>query len=361
MSENAEARERCANCGAEMKGPFCAVCGQSEKDIRLPILTLASEAADGLLSWDGRMLSTLRALYMRPGQVARDYCDGKRVAHTAPVRLYLLISLFFFAAMALAGVRVIAIQLSPTEETVRAQDVEVIEQRRNILAEARAAALARAEESGTDGPETVGRLMAECGAEPGPDEIGPDGELVFARDTNLVITLFQHGEAPSPRRMTTEMRNCFARDVQATGLTERFGDVAIMALTEPAAFEQRASAAAGQALILMVGAFILMNMALHPRRRVIEHVVHALYFHAASLPALALPIILARFVDGTLAGQIALVAVSGLFNIWLIWAYDRGFYRSSWWGGVLRVIPLVMGYVLAVGFISIGIMFLSTL
>ena len=369
MSDGREEGGACANCGEPMQGPYCAACGQSEKDIRLPILTLASEAADGLLSWDGRLLATLRALYTRPGQVARDYCDGKRVAHTAPVRLYLLVSLVFFAVMAIGGVRVVAIELSPSDAQIAAQDPEEIAERRERLADG----ARRTTSLGSDGDvedavvsDGEGQaadavdLIVSCGVEPGPDEIAADGGFIFARDTNLIITLFQHGEAPSARRLNPEMELCFQRDVEAAGVSSRFSAVAITALTDPGAFERRAAAAAGQALILMVGAFILMNMALHPRRRIIEQVVHALYFHAAYLPVLATAILLARLVDGFEPGQIALAGSTFLFVMWLIWAYDRGFYASSWWGGLLRLIPLAMGYTLVAGLIAIGLLLLPT-
>lgn len=53
---------------------------------------LAATAADDLLSWDSRLLRTVRALMLRPGHLTREYLAGRRVDHVPPFRLYLLAS-----------------------------------------------------------------------------------------------------------------------------------------------------------------------------------------------------------------------------------------------------------------------------
>ncbi|MEE2566958.1 DUF3667 domain-containing protein [Hyphobacterium marinum] len=114
-TETTEPSQTCANCGAILTGAYCAECGQSREDINRPFWTLATDTLDGLFSWDGRLLTTLRQLYTRPGRVARDYADGKRQSFTPPIRLYLIVSLVFFAAMTLSGVRIIAVNTSMSE------------------------------------------------------------------------------------------------------------------------------------------------------------------------------------------------------------------------------------------------------
>ena len=95
--------ETCGNCGAPLTGRYCAACGQSREDICRPIWSLLTDTLDGLLSWDGRILTTFRHLYTRPGRVARDYVGGKRASFTPPVRLYIIASVIFFAAISLSG------------------------------------------------------------------------------------------------------------------------------------------------------------------------------------------------------------------------------------------------------------------
>lgn len=106
--------QTCANCGAPLNDEFCAHCGQSREDLNRPIWTLATDTLDGMFSWDGRLLTTLRQLYTRPGRVARNYADGKRQSFTPPIRLYLIVSLVFFAAMTFSGVSIIAVDTITT-------------------------------------------------------------------------------------------------------------------------------------------------------------------------------------------------------------------------------------------------------
>lgn len=85
----------CLNCGATLHGSFCSDCGQSSDDHKRPILHLLREGMEGLVHLDGRLIRTLPLLFFRPGQLARDHMDGRRMRHVPPFRLF-LVSLFLF-------------------------------------------------------------------------------------------------------------------------------------------------------------------------------------------------------------------------------------------------------------------------
>ena len=107
----------CLNCGTALAGDFCHRCGQKSTPPVLPARALLAGAADDLLSWDARLVRTLRALLLRPGWLTREYLAGRRVDHVPPFRLYLLVSaanlalatvlkanrFFFFSAQPGAG------------------------------------------------------------------------------------------------------------------------------------------------------------------------------------------------------------------------------------------------------------------
>jgi hypothetical protein len=93
---------RCANCGAEVPGRFCARCGQERsRSLRIPFHRLVAEVAGELLSVDSRIGRTLAPLFLRPGSMTRAWLDGRRASHTSPVKLYLVFSFLFFLAGAL--------------------------------------------------------------------------------------------------------------------------------------------------------------------------------------------------------------------------------------------------------------------
>ena len=91
----------CLNCQRPLAEDdrYCPACGQSRKVLRRPWLRALRELLDELFDFDGRMLASLRLLLARPGVLPRDYNAGRRVAHTSPVRMYLLVSLAFFLVL----------------------------------------------------------------------------------------------------------------------------------------------------------------------------------------------------------------------------------------------------------------------
>ena len=306
----------CANCGAPLTGEYCAQCGQSRAELKRPIIGLFTDALDGLLTWDGRLLTTFRQLYARPGKLARDFVDGQRRRFTPPVRLYLVVSLVFFAAMAFSGVRIVAVNIS----------------------------------------------LDETGA----PNVG---------EPNVVVTLFQPPRDAAPVALDADAQRQVIEAAQARGLSERMQSVALDAMNSPDELEAKAAAAASQAMILMVVVFALLSALLHPRRRLIEHTVHALYFHAALLLPLAAFIIVGirlplpdvmlpigpQGVALSLVIALLLAAIATIGFVSGIVLFDRGFYDSSWVGAVLRAIPLVLGYVTSAVFAALGLIFLAAL
>lgn len=88
----------CKNCATDLpeSARFCPKCGQSSWVHTRPWTEVIGELTDELFEFDGRMLMSLRLLLFRPGQLSYDYNQGRRMAHTPPLRMYLIISLVFF-------------------------------------------------------------------------------------------------------------------------------------------------------------------------------------------------------------------------------------------------------------------------
>lgn len=289
--------ETCANCGAPLSGDYCAHCGQSREDIRRPALSLVTETLDGLLSWDGRLLTTFRQLFTRPGRVARDYADGRRQRYTPPVRLYLIVSLLFFGVIAISGVRIVAVDLS----------------------------------------------------------VDPDGE------PNVIVTMFQRPRDGGSEPLSPEDQARVLEITNEAGIDGRWGDIVVEAMTHPDSVESAASSAASQALILMVIIFALLSAIFHPRRRMIEHAVYALYFHAALLLPLAGVLLAGIFLPLPAWLLIGLAAALVLGLNTLVALHDRGFYGSSWFGAILRSVLICMAYVTSAVFVAIGLIFVAAL
>ena len=94
---------RCKNCEGPLTAvaDYCPSCGQSVRMISRPWLEFAREMLAELLDFDGRMLRSMKLLLTRPGFLSYEYINGRRVAYTSPIRIYLVISLVFFFVLPL--------------------------------------------------------------------------------------------------------------------------------------------------------------------------------------------------------------------------------------------------------------------
>jgi hypothetical protein len=104
----------CRNCETSLSGPYCHQCGQKAVDTRMAIGNVVHEATHELLHLDGKIIQTVRTLITRPGQLTKDFLEGRRGRYITPLRLYLTFSLLFFALAAVSPSRDSMIQVKPS-------------------------------------------------------------------------------------------------------------------------------------------------------------------------------------------------------------------------------------------------------
>lgn len=92
--------KQCRNCQTTFEGTFCPNCGQKDVDLERALGELVGEVLRETLDVDGRAWRTVRALFLRPGELTSEYLLGRRRSYTPPLRLYLAISVSFFVLMA---------------------------------------------------------------------------------------------------------------------------------------------------------------------------------------------------------------------------------------------------------------------
>ena len=91
----------CLNCGAELKGKYCHVCGQEATSKTPSIGAFIVEYANHAFIWDSNFLKTLWNLIRRPGYLTKEFIAGKFASHEHPLKLnmfllFVLITLFVF-------------------------------------------------------------------------------------------------------------------------------------------------------------------------------------------------------------------------------------------------------------------------
>ena len=101
MSHQPERKQKnCLNCGATVIGRYCHVCGQENLETKESFWSLTRHFVFDIFHFDGKFFHTLKYIFVRPGMVAREYCQGKRMSFLHPIRMYLFTSAIFFLVFA---------------------------------------------------------------------------------------------------------------------------------------------------------------------------------------------------------------------------------------------------------------------
>ena len=97
MSHFKERKEKdCLNCGTEVHGKYCHVCGQENIEPKETAWHLVTHFFNDITHFDGKFFSTLKYLIIRPGFVSKEYMLGRRASYLNPVRMYVFTSAIFF-------------------------------------------------------------------------------------------------------------------------------------------------------------------------------------------------------------------------------------------------------------------------
>jgi hypothetical protein len=78
-------------------GPYCFDCGQHRHESARSVSALFEDAWHVATHIDGRFWQTLYILLLKPGKLTKEYFAERRARFLPPVRLYLVLSVLFFA------------------------------------------------------------------------------------------------------------------------------------------------------------------------------------------------------------------------------------------------------------------------
>lgn len=92
----------CLNCGTALIGTHCHGCGQ-RAHVHRTIGSFAHDLLHGVLHFEGKTWRTLPLLVWRPGQLTREYIDGKRARYVSPIALFLFVVFLSFAGFNMLG------------------------------------------------------------------------------------------------------------------------------------------------------------------------------------------------------------------------------------------------------------------
>ena len=87
--------KKCLNCGADLQGAYCHVCGQEATNKVTTAWGLVIEYICNAFIWDHRFLPTVWNLIRRPGHLTKAFNAGRFVAYEHPLKLNMFILLVF--------------------------------------------------------------------------------------------------------------------------------------------------------------------------------------------------------------------------------------------------------------------------
>ena len=93
----------CLNCGAELDGPYCRMCGQ-RAHVHRTIGAFFHDLAHSVFHFEGKTWRTLPLLALRPGELTRRYIAGERARFVSPMALFLFSVFLMFAVFQLVGI-----------------------------------------------------------------------------------------------------------------------------------------------------------------------------------------------------------------------------------------------------------------
>ncbi len=90
--------KHCLNCNALLDDVynFCPMCGQENNDNNVSFGTLMHDFFSNYFAFDSKLYNTIVPFFTKPGFITNRFIEGKRVSYAHPLRMYLIISLFYF-------------------------------------------------------------------------------------------------------------------------------------------------------------------------------------------------------------------------------------------------------------------------
>lgn len=94
----------CRSCGTPVIGKYCHECAEATHPHPPSAGEFIHEFIGHYVALEGKLWRTLVLLVRRPGELTRQYLHGRRVPYLEPLRLYLTLSLIFFALTKTIGI-----------------------------------------------------------------------------------------------------------------------------------------------------------------------------------------------------------------------------------------------------------------
>ncbi|HET7085233.1 MAG TPA: DUF3667 domain-containing protein [Rhizomicrobium sp.] len=287
----------CGNCAAPVLGKYCGECGQAVDTHRRSVIHLLHDLLTDIVSFDSRVLRTIRALFLQPGELPAAFREGRTQRYVPPIRLYLFVSLIFFLFLSVTNIAIVQLEVGP--------------------------------------PTGHHPAASKLSASEKPEEpADPDGSPPASGNLDWKIHFFTHAMTARPQlaagvRQAIDHDKAFVAKASSPDNTRRLIGMLETVASEPAAINKPLTDWLPRILFILLPGFASVLALFYWRQRkgffFVDHMVFSLSIHSFMFAAILIAICLAQTLDRTHM----LLAVLGAIWLYLILAMRR-FYRQGW-------------------------------
>lgn len=310
----------CRNCHFPLPryGQYCSHCGQQYTDGRVTVGELMRDFFVNVLNLDNKLWRTWRAL-LSPGKLTRHYFQGKQVRYVAPLRLFFIMALVFFAVLGIAGLDQLEGGIAENiRENERDHYYGAFLDRLRRGKDSIAQAFPHAEE-GLDS--LYGRLHAGYG-----DSTSIGMDLEFGKEWEL--DALRVAEKDLATYSTDSLLNLY----QVDDFWQRLHIRQYLRITrEGTNFTSFILGKMVWMLLLLMPALALVLKLLYIRRRryFVEHLIYLFHTHAFAFLALSLLILFDHYFEGpTFLTLLYLLTFGGLYVYFFV--AQKRVYQQGW-------------------------------
>jgi len=304
---------KCLNCGTRLRGQYCGNCGQRSRNRLISIWQLLQEAFGDLLELDSRLWRTVIPLLIRPGQLTKDYLEGRRARYMPPFRTYLVLSVVFFVVAFFKPQDELGLFFTP-EPQPTAEEIALLEE--------------EGEKKQAEQEEQLDVALQELKALEAEGKISEDVVAQVENDRGLVVS-YDNEDGEDGLFGDCENMNLSDEEDAPEWLTKRFSDERLKEICERNqargidSFVDAILENIPVALIVLLPIMALVLKVLYPlsRRYFVEHLLFFVHFHAFFFLILILQILFARLAgllgpdDGAIDSISTLILVATSFYI----------------------------------------------
>ena len=346
----------CKNCAAPVLGAFCAQCGQPTDVHRRSVLHLLHDFFKDIASFDSRILRTVIALFVEPGELSLAFHDGRTQRYVPAVRLYLFVSLIFFLFLSITSTAILQLELTTTSHRYFTNGSGQLFEEKNGVTQPMEGLKADKNgnvfaDTGESGPRVLiygmtadGKVSNELSTKPfffapvRKTHAQPSASIqsVLEREHTQLASL------PSGASFTSWLENHINRMLRTLAVN-------------PAAINGPLTEWIPRVLFVLLPVFAMVLALFYWRQRnnyyFVDHLVFSLNMHSFAFAMILVAVVLGRVITGGVAAEIALAAIA----LYLFLAMKR-FYRQDWvWTAVkFALVSFVYGaFFLAPALLSI--------